>query len=434
MGNNSSKLERALAECPDDERYYGFENFGNTCYCNSVLQALYFCRPFRVKVLQYGQTLPKNTEENLLACLYELFQQIQNTKKKTGVIPPKKFVTRLKRDNELFRSYMHQDAHEFLNYLLNQMAEILEAQDQAASQTNSNNGSNAVNSSPGGGSSNNHVGMFSAAINSITSPFAAYTSSTSASQQQPPNGSGNQQQQSQQNASLLQLQQQTEQQDCGPFQQHQQQQQQPQPTWVHDIFQGRLVSETRCLQCETITRREEVFMDLSLEIDHNSSITSCLKQFSKTEMLAKTNKFECECCGSHQEAQKRMKISAAPACLILHLKRFKYIEQLQRMRKLMYRVVFPFELKLPNTTDDAEGQDAMYSLFAVVVHVGSGPHHGHYVSLIKSKNTWLFFDDDAVDIITESTVAATFGSTQEYSSHMDHGYILFYEKLTAAQA
>jgi hypothetical protein len=33
------------------------------------------------------------------------------------------------------------------------------------------------------------------------------------------------------------------------------------------------------LQCETITRREEVFMDLSLEIDHNTSITSCLKQY-----------------------------------------------------------------------------------------------------------------------------------------------------------
>jgi hypothetical protein len=37
---------------------------------------------------------------------------------------------------------------------------------------------------------------------------------------------------------------------------------------------------------------------------------------------------------------------------------------------------------------------------------------GHYVSLIKSKNTWLYFDDDTVDIIPESTVAATFGNTQ----------------------
>lgn len=51
---------------------------------------------------------------------------------------------------------------------------------------------------------------------------------------------------------------------------------------------------------------------------------------SKTEMLAKSNKFECETCGSHQEAQRRIKIRAAPSCLILHLKRFKFIEHLRR--------------------------------------------------------------------------------------------------------
>jgi hypothetical protein len=42
----------------------------------------------------------------------------------------------------------------------------------------------------------------------------------------------------------------------------------------------------------------------------------------------------------------------------------------------MYRVVFPLELRLSNTTSDAVGADALYSLTAVVVHVGSGPHHG----------------------------------------------------------
>lgn len=75
MGNTTSKLEKALAESGDDERYYGLENFGNTCYCNSVLQALYFCRPFREKVLQYGQSAGRDTEDNLLNCLVELFLQ-----------------------------------------------------------------------------------------------------------------------------------------------------------------------------------------------------------------------------------------------------------------------------------------------------------------------------------------------------------------------
>ena len=28
---------------------------------------------------------------------------------------------------------------------------------------------------------------------------------------------------------------------------------QPEPTWVHEIFQGILTSETRCLNCETVS-------------------------------------------------------------------------------------------------------------------------------------------------------------------------------------
>lgn len=65
----------------------------------------------------------------------------------------------------------------------------------------------------------------------------------------------------------------------------------------------------------------------------------------------------------------------------------------------------------------------------------ASPCAGHYVSLIKSKtNTWLFFDDDTVDIIHEGMVAATFGSTQEYGNHMDHGYILFYEKVSPSSS
>ncbi len=44
-------------------------------------------------------------------------------------------------------------------------------------------------------------------------------------------------------------------------------------------MQGTLVNETKCLECETVTLREEAFYDLSLEIEQNTSLTSCLRNF-----------------------------------------------------------------------------------------------------------------------------------------------------------
>ncbi len=75
MGNGTSKLDKALADSTD-ERFFGLENFGNTCYCNSVLQALYFCKPFRDRVLEYSAQLSKDAPENLLTCLADLFVQV----------------------------------------------------------------------------------------------------------------------------------------------------------------------------------------------------------------------------------------------------------------------------------------------------------------------------------------------------------------------
>lgn len=40
------------------------------------------------------------------------------------------FINQLKRDNEFFRSTLHQDAHEFLNYLVNMIAEAVEKEDK----------------------------------------------------------------------------------------------------------------------------------------------------------------------------------------------------------------------------------------------------------------------------------------------------------------
>ncbi|GAB5566239.1 ubiquitin carboxyl-terminal hydrolase 12 isoform X1 [Prionailurus iriomotensis] len=315
MGANASALEKEIGpeQFPVNEHYFGLVNFGNTCYCNSVLQALYFCRPFREKVLAY-KSQPRK-KENLLTCLADLFHSIATQKKKVGVIPPKKFITRLRKENELFDNYMQQDAHEFLNYLLNTIADILQEERKQEKQ-------------------NGRL----------------------------PNGDID----SENNSSP------------------------PDPTWVHEIFQGTLTNETRCLTCETISSKDEDFLDLSVDVEQNTSITHCLRGFSNTETLCSEYKYYCEECRSKQEAHKRMKVKKLPMILALHLKRFKYMDQLHRYTKL-------------------------------------GPNRGHYIAIVKSHDFWLLFDDDIVEKIDAQAIEEFYGLTSDISKNSESGYILFYQ-------
>jgi ubiquitin carboxyl-terminal hydrolase 9/13 len=208
--------------------------------------------------------------------------------------------------------------------------------------------------------------------------------------------------------------------------------------WVHELFEGILTSETKCLTCENMTTRDEVFLDLSIDIEQNSSVSACLRQFSASEMLCERNKFHCDICGGLQEAEKRcplylsevnirMKVKKSPKILALHLKRFKYTEDMQRNLKLFHRVVYPPTLRLFNTTDDTEDPDRFYELYAVVVHIGGGPYHGHYVTIVKNDATgkWMLIDDEAVEAVDDGFVGRFYGDRPGMAS----AYVLFYQQV-----
>ena len=62
----------------------------------------------------------------MFAALRSLFLHIANNTLDKGTVAPRAFVDKLKKENELFRGTAHQDAHEFLIFLLNKIAEDLE--------------------------------------------------------------------------------------------------------------------------------------------------------------------------------------------------------------------------------------------------------------------------------------------------------------------
>lgn len=279
--------------------------------------------------------------ECLFTSLKDVFESMAENSSRTGVVSPAKLIDVLKRDNELFRSSMHQDAHEFLNFLLNEVIESVDRQNAAMSATPDSGASGA--------------------------------------------------------------------------------------RWVHDLFEGLLTSETKCLTCETVSRRDEQFLDLSIDLERNSSVTGCLQQFSASEMLCERNKFHCDSCGGLQEAEKRMKVKKLPKILALHLKRFKFTEDMQRNVKLFHRVLYPKHLRLFNTTYDAEDPEKLYELCSVVVHIGGGPYHGHYVSVIKTEHAgWLLFDDEMVEAVDPNYVFNFFGDNKGMAT----AYVLFYQEVS----
>ncbi|GAB1732463.1 hypothetical protein NU195Hw_g966t1 [Hortaea werneckii] len=467
-------LEKHLADAtgsirPDgSDKFFGFENYGSTCYCNSIIQCLYFSAPFRNNVLNFpskgfleqmaeenkkhtdadgnpvanGAPLsPKNTsstpypnmssparksmqptspggnqvkqeenkdspeyrkklalaagpvldmtgdnstqygmDESLFTSLKDIFEAIINNQSRIGVVSPHKFLEILRRENEMFRSAMHQDAHEFLNLLLNQVVDNVELfakqHPQLLQQAQANGGAPEE--------------MQGQSLSPATAAAIASRQSTSAG-----------------------------------LATH----------WVHDLFEGLLTSETRCLTCENTSQRDEAFLDLSVDLAAHTSVTSCLRKFSEEEMLCERNKFHCDNCGGLQEAEKRMKIKRLPRILALHLKRFKYTEDLQRLQKLFHKVVYPFHLRLFNTTEDAEDPDRLYELYAVVVHIGGGPYHGHYVSIIKTQDRgWLLFDDELVEPVDKDYVLNFFGGEAvpgvQDAKQLACAYVLFYQETT----
>jgi ubiquitin carboxyl-terminal hydrolase 12/46 len=231
------------------ERMFGLDNFGNTCYANAILQCLFHCEPFRLHLMQqHALTLSGNTFENsgtasptrealrtqspellvhtdepasLMRSLRHLFELVYQT---TGAsLAPAEFMRQLRMDNVLFSAVgEQQDAQEFLNFMLNNIAETL-------------------------------------AKRTPTGVPIKTTTDTSKTK-----------------------------------------------TWIHSLFEGELWNETRCLKCDSITKRVEPFLDLQLHLpsDHCSLVT-CLSYFSTAEKLCGKNQFHCDKCRGLQDAEKR---------------------------------------------------------------------------------------------------------------------------------
>ncbi|CAJ1950498.1 unnamed protein product [Cylindrotheca closterium] len=179
---------------------------------------------------------------------------------------------------------------------------------------------------------------------------------------------------------------------------------------LSDLYKGSFKDYIRALDGSGREKvREELFLDISLDIASSSSLLESMeKSFGEPELLseAEGNGWRPEKGADKVDAHKGCALIAKglPSILQCHLKRFNYDWQTETMSKLNSRFAFPEVLDLSKLcgVEGEEAKQTIYDLQSVVIHVGEY-RSGHYYSYVRpdvNSDIWYRFNDDDVEEVS----------------------------------
>ena len=201
---------------------------------------------------------------------------------------------------------------------------------------------------------------------------------------------------------------------------------------------GETTTQTYCKICRAVKLKKEVSPILSFPFSSEAahghrtdSMEDMLARYLEIERFDADNMYECSNCKQHTHAIRQQKITKAPACLILHLQRFKWVAEHGRSEKVMTVCTVPHDLNIP-VEKSGRLTHVPYKLTAILTHQGECMTTGHYITYALTESLkWYCFDDTRVMPIS---VAATnkFEITEKTMSFdlikKETPYILFYEQ------
>ena len=248
--------------------------------------------------------------------------------------------------------------------------------------------------------------------------------------------------------------------------------------FITEMFQGELISQIHCYECDNLTRRTEPFLDISVPVSSKSlpgfpasrtpvkgepndrtelyqdasinnglvgpfSLSWALSQFCYREKLYGENKYSCENCKHLVEADKTVLFGYLPLVMTIHLNRFATHISYGRLSSISVSKVGG-NIAVPTSlcfsawcSQDCPDRNMMYHLFAVVFHMGSSCSSGHYTACVRvsecrdlfppfmdsERGSWFYFDDEIVKVFTMEEVL---GMLSPLTPSTQTAYILLY--------
>uniref|UniRef100_A0A1D1YFM5 Ubiquitin carboxyl-terminal hydrolase 26 n=1 Tax=Anthurium amnicola TaxID=1678845 RepID=A0A1D1YFM5_9ARAE len=188
-------------------------------------------------------------------------------------------------------------------------------------------------------------------------------------------------------------------------------------TLIQDLFRGSVSHVTRCSTCgkdSEASSKMEDFYGLELNIKGLNNLEESLDDYFSIEQLFGENQYFCQSCGKRVDATRCIKLHALPTVLIFQLKRYDFLMETTKKKKITSSFSFPREMNMGRRLGDATESELLYDLSAILIHKGVGANSGHYVARIKDEDSrqWWEFDDEVVSKLGPQP----FGDTPSNSS------------------
>jgi ubiquitin C-terminal hydrolase len=392
------------------ERVVGLDNCGNTCYCNAVMQALYFCAPLRSRLATLHAVIKGDVavETVVKADAEELAQDDpetddekneQSTASGAGLASPTMPANLEMPSSPSFGSSLTRPpapAWSLKDHQETVIAKLCDLFDQLDAVALSGK-SKHFNPKVAVAKVKNENVMFKNNLQQDAHEFAIFVLNTIIEEER----------------ALLNM------------------KQSKTPTALQRMLTGKTVSKTYCGECDTETCMDQPFLDINIDVVQNTSLRHCTELFSQYETLSGEDKFRCDACTSPVDARRRVLFKYLPEVLLIQLKRFSYNERVGGFTKRNDRVAFAPTM----IVQTVKGESRRYLLAGVVVHQGATPHLGHYVALCQSaaSRRWYKCDDDLVSPFAERDLQRYFGvSDAIHDANLPStatAYLLFYTKM-----
>jgi len=193
---------------------------------------------------------------------------------------------------------------------------------------------------------------------------------------------------------------------------------------INDIMTSLNLMTSTCNTCNIKSVKFEKSDILTLNFPQTEekresyNITELIDNFYSSELITGENKYFCSYCNSKQEKTRKTELYQQPNTLVVLVKRWEYTDN-GSLRKNNTKLNYAHLLDMKKyMCDNKREEKCSYELYSVVRHSG-GTNGGHYYNysfdVITKK--WFRYDDDDVYLVDDDEPLKC------------NGYILFYKKI-----